>query len=459
MVMAAHWRDRVCTWRDNMRAALLSDAIQAPGSSSSFWLLYIPALIQKRFDPVAPSVICDLCKKCVAALTKRDKKGESALEKPFYGRVRGLWNGPEPQEIAALSYVERRVVQLARVYAVVKRVLGKHVPWARGNLAAIPQYTTRNAVAYPNDPSRLTPVVCLLPEDLCEDFAVQFVSSLEGAYQEPALQVSVERLRAAIWWLSTNCWQWMLATKDEHILSKDRLGTHLERIVSAYRESVGSSGVGVPAQLIHTATSIDPKHLPRAGEGPAEAVDHEAGREGGSYDSAVLDTGLEELTPLQLWSTAMSKYKVLEECSAILESLGSDDTSNAKEQALKLETRAIAEAAQALRRLASEESTRKLEQFANGIDRHDDAMSAQSPLPTVRRNVSADVKETLRGFVDNPSSKSLVMKIQHKQEFLNSFDENFWVYCFVDLFSGAIAARNGPNIRPRLEGGAGFAFF
>ena len=68
------------TWRDNMRAALLSDAIQAPGSSSSFWLLYIPSLIRKRFEPVAPSVICDLCKKCVAALTKRNKKGEPALK-------------------------------------------------------------------------------------------------------------------------------------------------------------------------------------------------------------------------------------------------------------------------------------------------------------------------------------------------------------------------------------------
>ena len=39
--------------------------------------------------------------------------------------------GPEPQEIRDLTVIERRVIQLARVYAMVKRVLGKHVPWAK----------------------------------------------------------------------------------------------------------------------------------------------------------------------------------------------------------------------------------------------------------------------------------------------------------------------------------------
>eukprot|EP00973_Karenia_brevis_P021999 3024681-Karenia_brevis.AAC.1 len=61
-------------------------------------------------------------------------------------RARGLWGGPEPPEIAALTFIERRVVQLARVYVAIKRVLGKSVPWAKGSAAAVPQYTTKNTV-------------------------------------------------------------------------------------------------------------------------------------------------------------------------------------------------------------------------------------------------------------------------------------------------------------------------
>eukprot|EP00973_Karenia_brevis_P048843 6775695-Karenia_brevis.AAC.1 len=65
----------------------------------------------------------------------------------------------------------------------------------------------------------------------------------------------------------------------------------------------------------------------------------------------------------------MSKYRVLEECAAILDALGPDDNSAEKEQALREETRAIAEAAQALRRLASEDVRKKLDRFVEeGVD-------------------------------------------------------------------------------------------
>ena len=183
-----------------------------------------------------------------------------------------MWGGPEPRELAALSYLERRVIQLARVYAAVKRVLGKTVPWAKGNVAATPQYSTKNAVAYANDPCQIARVVCLLPEELCDDFAVQFVSSLEDAYQEPALQVSVIRLRAAMGWLSGNSWPWMAKTKYLEILSVERLGRHVESILSAYSVSVGPTGEGVPKELLATATKIDASSLPDAHVGPADAA-------------------------------------------------------------------------------------------------------------------------------------------------------------------------------------------
>ncbi len=238
-----------------MHDALRGDAILAPGRRDCYWLLYIPGRRGHHDDMCGGDVIaCSLCNKCAAALKKRDRRGVPRPEMPYCARARGLWGGPEPRVIAVLTYLERRVVQLARVYVAVKRVLGKSVPWAKGNVDAMPQYTTKNTVACPNDPSKVVRAICLLPDELCADLAVQFVSSLEDAYQEPALQVSVARVRAAIWWLSSNCWPWMEQTKFMEVLSIDRLGSHLERIVAAYQASVGITGVGVPRELLGTAT-------------------------------------------------------------------------------------------------------------------------------------------------------------------------------------------------------------
>ena len=41
---------------------------------------------------------------------------------PFLARANGLWGGPEPRELAVLSYAERKAVQLARLYISVKMV-------------------------------------------------------------------------------------------------------------------------------------------------------------------------------------------------------------------------------------------------------------------------------------------------------------------------------------------------
>ena len=96
---------------------------------------------------------------------------------PPRARARGLWQGPEPEEIRVLSYTSRRILRLARVYACVKRVLPNVVPWTGDNEKARPQYTTRNTVAYAQDPDAVLQVLCLTPEDLCKDMYVQF----EGA--------------------------------------------------------------------------------------------------------------------------------------------------------------------------------------------------------------------------------------------------------------------------------------
>ena len=40
---------------------------------------------------------------------------------PEQARANGLWHGPDPAELSALSYAEAKVINLARVYVSVKR--------------------------------------------------------------------------------------------------------------------------------------------------------------------------------------------------------------------------------------------------------------------------------------------------------------------------------------------------
>ena len=44
---------------------------------------------------------------------------------PRRARARGLWGGPEPTVLRILTYVERQILTLARVYVVVKRMMTK----------------------------------------------------------------------------------------------------------------------------------------------------------------------------------------------------------------------------------------------------------------------------------------------------------------------------------------------
>lgn len=446
IALAEVWRDRVRKWRANMKSALRADAVLAPGRVDCYWMLYLPDRVAPVSGALGEAIVCKLCRRCRSALQKRDKFGSPRPAMPDIARARGLWGGPEPEEIKVLTFLERRVTQPARVYCVIKRVLGKTVPWAKGNMAAMPQYTTKNTVAYPNDPSSLMRMICLLPEDLCSVFCVQFVSSFEDAYQEPALQVSVARLRAAIWWLASNCWPWMVETKDMEVISQDALGVYLEHIVAAY------PGVGVLVELLKTATSLDLAGVPTAREGPDDAVGGAENHDTGAYSSAVIDTGLEELSPLQLWSTAMTKYKVLQECEAVLEALGPDDTSNEREQAVRDETRAIAEAALTLRRMATPKIREELEAFRQERPPRPEGELGSSAGMGSARSVKARVATDLHTFLEGARPSAPILQLRHQQRLLNSFDPNFWACCFVDLFFRGDCKEKYPQHARQLGG-------
>ena len=61
---------------------------------------------------------------------------------------------------------------------------------------------------------------------------------------------------------------------------------------------------------------------------------------------AVIGEGQETITPLRMWSVAMKKYKVLEECETIFNSVSAEESEKA--QALRDEATAMGEAIQQL---------------------------------------------------------------------------------------------------------------
>ena len=197
---------------------------------------------------------------------------------PKYARANCLWGGPEPQELKDLVFAERKVIQLARAYICVKRVI---VTGSRPAAAAeAPKYHERNVVAYPQNPDAVRRLVGLLPAELCEVIAVQFVGgSRSDVLQEPTLMVSVTRLRRAFVWLLGNCWPWLHATKYERSKLPDDLGDRLESLLAAYRASTGCAKGGVPAELVQGATKIAAEQAPLQQSGPANAVDSGEARE------------------------------------------------------------------------------------------------------------------------------------------------------------------------------------
>ena len=169
--MCILWSARVAAWREHLHADLVADSIPAPGHATSRWLLFKGGI---HLDTEGSTVTCDLCNSCRTALSHKSYQDDSAVKMPPYARARGLWNGPEPVELKVLTYTERRVLRLARVYQTVKRISSHLVPWAKTSLTALPQYTTRNVVAYAQDPDAVTRVLCLTPEQLAKDIYVQF---------------------------------------------------------------------------------------------------------------------------------------------------------------------------------------------------------------------------------------------------------------------------------------------
>ena len=97
-------------------------------------------------------ISCLLCKHCLAALANVDyvKKPQKMARMPVQARANGLWHGPDPTEISALTYTECKVINLARVYVSVKRIFLDRRSFAATSSNEAPRYHQNNVVAYPH---------------------------------------------------------------------------------------------------------------------------------------------------------------------------------------------------------------------------------------------------------------------------------------------------------------------
>ena len=113
----------------------------------------------------------------------------------------------------------------------------------------------------------------------------------------------------------------MEATKEHSIWETGALDANLESLLEEYAKSVGSIDSGVPSEIVQGATRIDPTQARVLASGPADCTDPfdgtthqddvtDADVMTADQSAGILDGGVDDITPVQLWDTIMRKYKV-----------------------------------------------------------------------------------------------------------------------------------------------------
>ena len=406
---AQSWERRVKQWIQNLRGDLVQDSVPAPGREGMRWMLFQSSNLQ--VDAETGAISCSLCKHCKESLRHVDKK-KAAARMPQHARANGLWHGPDPAVLSDLSYAECKVINLARIYVSVKRVFLDCSSYARTSKSEAPLYHQRNVVAYPQNPDAALTAVGMTPKNLARMLTVQFVGSdREALNHEPDLCVSVPKLRKAFHWLSLNSWPFMEATK-QHALweNPDVLDDGLESLLRKYELSIGKV-TGVPSELIQGASRIAAEHAKVCAAGPAdctpssEDLQQETGNtaDGGEdcakQCAAVLDGGVDDITPVQIWNAVMKKYKVAQQCDDQLRRPELQGDASERHKLLRDKALAIAEAVDALAKLHHKETIAKL-------------------------------KDLL--YADQGQNASL--KVTFSDTFLNNSDPLYWCKCFMRLF-------------------------
>ena len=117
----------------------------------------------------------------------------------------------------------------------------------------------------------------------------------------------------------------MDATKHHELWETGVLNASLEGIIQEYASSVGSTCGGIPSEIFQGAVRIPAEHANVHASGPADCIDdtNETHDTGGNLEEptipsedcvGIIDGGVDDISPLQIWDEIMKKYKVSQIC-------------------------------------------------------------------------------------------------------------------------------------------------
>ena len=129
----------------------------------------------------------------------------------------------------------------------------------------------------------------------------------------------------------------------------------------------------------------------------------------GRQCAAVLDGGIDDITPVRIWDAVMKKYKLAQKCDQELARLNSQGDGSKRDELLREKAVAIAAAVDALAKLQHKETLAKLQQIAQ-----------------------------------QDSSTNTPLQIGHTSDFLNNRNPLFWCSCFMRLFPRGDCAERSP---------------
>ena len=381
---ARRWLRRVRAWSDNILQALREDAVMAPTPLDGKWFTRLLAISVCSVLGVRGALPAG----CAAAVARACANETQPASRPrswaCARTLRGCGLALSPKQFASsagLGVGSCSWVGQSCAFGMCRQELAQ-----KG--------------------SEISRALGLLPLDLCCDIAVQYPGShIPNALHDPALRVCLRDLRAALWWYCSNNWEWMLATRDDLPLDEDHLGARLEHLLHAYyQDGVPSADTSVPGSLVRSATTTGQQ----ADTDEAASADQRI-PDADAAGAAFLDSGVDDATPLGLWTAAMKKYDVLLQCENHLAQ--SEKRSTERQEAQHARMRALGEAVQALQRLSS-----------------------------------AEVFQQLRDFETRRQEHTLVLDLGRTDKLLDNNDPSFWLHCFCDLFYRADCweKRQGP---------------
>ena len=273
----------------------------------------------------------------------------------------------------------------------------------------------KSPISYLQEPERLLSSCMLLPEELVQVISVTFTGgNREAVRSDKAYQVSVTRLRAAFEWLVRHNPHWS-AFGNVDPNGEIEMSKSVQQLLIQYQAPDGSESAVVPEAIVQSALPIDDDVGKNRACGPVDAVlgsDTETSSGSDSepdLEAAIIEPPANQESAASLWASALTNgQKLLGGIRVKDFDFGSDDLFAPTPKAeAGSDDKSAEEAVTAVVHTAS-----ILGKFHHG-----------------------DVQKELEDFraSDASTTPRIVAGFNHSKKPLNTFDPEYWAWCFTDL--------------------------